>query len=250
MSKRCSSAWVAVRRGREDLRSTSGGGLPGMERVGRREGGETGGARLRPWALVEPRDNAVDLDRGGDRDVLQVGLRHAPIPGPAQAKGTDPLGERPFDAGPLLIELLALLAGIPGLRRCQRLVLVLGRQPQPPACVLGTGTAGSHGTRPTHVLVKFHNDGATALPTPMVPPRNRQVALGAAHLLLVPVHRELLHGVSTLDLRLPPLARACGAPQGDALFVAAVDEQLRADRGRIDQVLVWRHVLVVTGCVK
>ena len=41
-----------------------------MERVGRREGGETGGARLRPGALVEPRDNAVDIDGGGDRDVL------------------------------------------------------------------------------------------------------------------------------------------------------------------------------------
>src|SRR6059058_3494690 len=164
MSKRCTSAWVAVRRGREDLRRTSGGGLTGMERVGRREGGETGGARLRPWALVEPRDNAVDIDGGGDRDVLHVGLRHAPISGPSQPKGADSLRERPFDAGPPLIELLALLAGRPGLRRCQRLVLVLGRQPQPSARVLGTGTAGPHGTRPTHVLVEFHNDGATALP--------------------------------------------------------------------------------------
>src|SRR2546428_5639897 len=82
----------------------------------------------------------------------------------------------------------------------------------------------------------------------MLPPRHRQVALGAAHLLLVPVHRELLHGVSALDLRLPPLAGACGAPQGDALGVAAVDEQLRADRGRIDQVLVWRHVLSMSAC--
>jgi len=48
-----------------------------MERVGRREGGETGGARLRPWALVEPRDNAVDIDGGGGRDVLQVRFDHA-----------------------------------------------------------------------------------------------------------------------------------------------------------------------------
>src|SRR5574341_2462348 len=228
MYKWRNSARVSGRRGSENLSRTSGGCLAWIVRVSRGQSGEPGGARLRPWALVEPRDNAVDIDRGGDRDMLQVGLRHAPIPGPAQAKGTDPLGERPFDAGPLRIELLALLAGIPGLRRGQRLVLVLGRQPQPPACVLGTGTAGSHGTRPTHVLVKFHNDGATALPTPMLPPRHRQVALGAAHLLLVPVHLELLHGVRTLDLRLPPLARACGAPQEDALFVAAVVEQLRA----------------------
>src|SRR5919109_1299219 len=79
-----------------------------------------------------------------------------------------------------------------------------------------TGGAGLHGTCPTRVLVEFDNDGATALPTPMLPPRDRQVALGAAHLLLVPVHRKLLHSVSALDLCLPPLAGACGAPQGDA----------------------------------
>ena len=43
--------------------------------AGRGEGGETGDACLRPWALVEPRHNAVDIDGGGNGDVLQVGLR-------------------------------------------------------------------------------------------------------------------------------------------------------------------------------
>ena len=131
----------------------------------------------------------------------------------------------PFDAGPPFIELLALLAGRPRLRRLQRLVLVLGREPQPSTRVLGTGTGGPYGTRLTCVLVEFDNDRATALPTPMLPPRHREVALGAAHLLLVPIHRKLLEGVRTLDLRLPPLAGACGAPQGDALGIAAVDEE-------------------------
>src|SRR5713101_4327109 len=115
-----------MRRGSEDLRRTSGGGLAWMARGRRRKSGETGDARLRPWALVEPRDNAVDIDGGSDRDVLQVRFRHAPIPGPAQAKGAHPLRERPFDAGPPLLEVLPLLAGIPGLRRCERLVLALG----------------------------------------------------------------------------------------------------------------------------
>jgi len=70
MDRGCHPAWVAVRRGSADLSRTSGSYLAGMERGDRREGGETGGARLRPWALVEPRDNAVDIDGGGDRDVL------------------------------------------------------------------------------------------------------------------------------------------------------------------------------------
>src|SRR5262245_42246806 len=170
-----------------------------MESGSRSEGGETGGACLRPWALVEPRDQAVDIDGCRDRHMLQVGLRHAPIPRPAQAKGADPLRQRPFDASPPLIALLAFLAGRPGLRRLQGLVLVLGRQPQTPPGVLGTGTAGLHGTRPTRVLVECDNDGATALPTPMLPPRHRQMALGAAHLLLVPVHRKRLEGIRALD---------------------------------------------------
>ena len=116
-----------MRRGREDLRRTSGGGLTGLERVGRREGGETGGARLRPWALVEPRDNAVDIDGGGDGDVLHVGLRQAPISGPSEAKGAHPLGERPFDASALLIARNALLTGIPGPSRAKCRILGLGR---------------------------------------------------------------------------------------------------------------------------
>src|SRR5712691_10389659 len=139
MSKRCPAAWVAVRRGREDLRRTSGGGLTGMERVGRREGGETGGARLRPWALVEPRDHAVDIDGSGGRDVLHVGLGQPPIPRAPQPKRTHALGERAFDASALLIALDALLTGIPGPGRCQCLILLLGRQPQPAPLLLGLG---------------------------------------------------------------------------------------------------------------
>ena len=61
--------------GRRDLGRTSGGCLACLESVRRSEGGETGEARLRPWALIKPRDNAVDIDGGGGRDVLQVGLR-------------------------------------------------------------------------------------------------------------------------------------------------------------------------------
>src|SRR6266581_5747214 len=207
-----------------------------MERVRRRKSGKAGDPCHGPGALVEPRDNAVDMDRGGDCDVLQVGLRHAPIPGPAQAKGTDPLGERPFDAGPPLIQLLALLAGRPGLRRCQRLVLVLGRQPQPSARVLGTGTVGPHGTPPARVFGEFHNDWATALPAAVLPPRGRHVALGAAHLLLVKIYVKLIDGIRSLDLCLPALTWARRAPQGEALVVTAGHKQLRTDIRRIDEV--------------
>ena len=76
-----------MQRGRAALGRTLGGGLAWIERGSRSEGGETGKTCLRPWALSEPRDQAVDIDGGSDRDVLHVGLRHAPVPGPAQAAG-------------------------------------------------------------------------------------------------------------------------------------------------------------------
>src|ERR671933_189970 len=138
----------------------SGGCLASMVRVCRHQSGKAGEPCQGSWALVEPRHKAVDIDRGGDGDVLHVSLRQAPISGPSDAKGANPLGERPFDASPPFIALLALLTGRPGLRRCHCLVLVLGREPQPSTPVLGTGTAGPHGTRPTRMLVKFRNDRA------------------------------------------------------------------------------------------
>jgi len=55
----------------------SGGCLASMVRVCRRQSGKAGGARRGPWALVEPRDNAVDIDGGGNRDVLEVGFASA-----------------------------------------------------------------------------------------------------------------------------------------------------------------------------
>ena len=77
MSKWRTSAWLAVWRGRENLSRTSGGCLAWMVCVRRRKSGKAGDPCHGPWALVEPRDKAVNIDRSGDRDVLQVGLDHA-----------------------------------------------------------------------------------------------------------------------------------------------------------------------------
>ena len=112
-----------MQRGREALRGTSGGCLTGMQQVHWRESGETGGARLRPRALVEPRDNTVEIDGRGGGDVLQVRFREPPIPRAAEPKRADPLGERAFDpcAAPVLP--LALVTRIPGLGGVHRLVL-------------------------------------------------------------------------------------------------------------------------------
>src|SRR4029434_7047748 len=110
MAKRCNSAGVAGRRGRENLSRTSGGCLAWMVRVRRRKSGKAGAPCHGPWALVEPRDNAVDIDGGCRGHVLQVGLGYTPIPCASEAKGAHPLRERPFVAGPPLIESRYLLS--------------------------------------------------------------------------------------------------------------------------------------------
>jgi hypothetical protein len=112
-----------VQRGREAIRGTLGGCLTGMQHVHWREGGETGGARLRPGALVQPRDNTVNIDGRGGRNVLQVRFREPPIPRAAEPTSAYSLGERAFDplAAPVLP--LTLFTRIPGLSGVQGLGL-------------------------------------------------------------------------------------------------------------------------------
>jgi len=94
-----------------------------MQHVHGREGGETGGARLRPGAPVEPRDNTVEIDGRGGRDVLQMRFREPPIPRAAEPKRTHPLGERAFDPCAASVLPLTLVTRIPGLGSVQSLGL-------------------------------------------------------------------------------------------------------------------------------
>ena len=94
-----------------------------MEGRDRSQCGEAGGARLRPRALVEPRDNPIYIDRGGGRDVLQVCFRQASIPRTAEPKSAYALGERAFDPRAAPVLPLAFFTRIPGLGGVQGLVL-------------------------------------------------------------------------------------------------------------------------------
>jgi hypothetical protein len=74
MNRGSHAAWGAGLRECTDLDRTSGSGLTGMERRDRCERGEARGPRLGPWALLQPGDKPIDIDRGGGGHVLQVGL--------------------------------------------------------------------------------------------------------------------------------------------------------------------------------
>jgi hypothetical protein len=237
-----------VPRGREALRGTSGGCLTGMPHVHWREGGETGGAGLRPGALVQPRDNTVDIDGSGGRDVLPVRFREPPIPRAAEPKRVSPLGERAFAPRAAPVLPLALVTRLPGLGGVQG----LGLQPwvefeRTSLRWLRVRTYRTLRTWAAVLRAEAHLDkgmvrGAGALcPTP------RGFALRTAHLLPLPIHRDLLERIGCRDPHLPALTRTCWAPQSDPVLVAAVDQQIRADRGGIDAVLSRRQLLVQEG---
>jgi hypothetical protein len=71
--------------------------------------------------------------------MLDMRFLETPVSRVPQPKAAHALGQRPFDAGPLLIALLPFLTGRPGPRRFQRLVLGLGRQPHATAPLLCPG---------------------------------------------------------------------------------------------------------------
>src|SRR5215471_1964070 len=209
MCKRCQTAWVAVRRGSAHRRRTSGRCLVGLKRGDWREGGETGGARLRSWALIELRHNPIDIDRGGDRDVLQVGLRQAPISALPQAKGPYPLREGPFHARPLLITLLSLLTGIPGPCRVEGVILGAGLELQRARLLLGPCAEGAGCTWPTIVRIEADVNIRTTGRCMTLQPAHRGLALRTVHLLVLPIHGEVFNPVAAFDLGLPALVRTC-----------------------------------------
>jgi len=99
-----------------------------MKHIRWREGGETGGARLRPGALVDPRDNAVDIDGRGSRDVLHVRFREPPIPRATEPTSAYSLRERALDPRAASVLPLALVTRIPGLGGVQGLGLRSGME--------------------------------------------------------------------------------------------------------------------------
>jgi hypothetical protein len=87
------------------------------------QGREAGGPRFGQRLPIEPRDEAIHMDRTGRRDVLHVGLGQPPIPCRPQSEGPYPLRQGPFDACAARITLLSCCTGLPRPRRVERFVL-------------------------------------------------------------------------------------------------------------------------------
>jgi hypothetical protein len=233
-----------VPRGSEALRQTSGGCLAWLESVRRSEGGKAGGARLGSWALIQPCDHAVDIEGGGDRDVRPGGLRSAPIPGPSQAKGAAPLGERAFDTRAARVLPLALCTRLPGLGGLQGLGL------RPRVAFVGAGlrrlrgrTARALRPRPAGLRAETHVAKGRGRGADALRPAHRCFALRTVPLRLLPGDDQWVETGGALDLGLPAHGRSGGPTQRDALVRAAFDQPRGADRGRIDQGILRRPVL-------
>src|SRR5690242_5390163 len=76
------------------------------------QGRKAGGAGLGMRHLLEPVKQAVDVQRCGSGDLLQMGLGQTPLARVAEAESPDALRNGAFDPRPPLAHLLACCAGL------------------------------------------------------------------------------------------------------------------------------------------
>jgi hypothetical protein len=97
------------------------------------------------------------------------------------------------------------------------------------------GTEGAASTRLTILGAQTPLDvGRPGIVKALLPPQ-RDVALRTLHLLVVPSDGALGKAVGAFDVGLPARVWAGRPHQGDPVLIATAAEQLRGDRGGIDQ---------------
>ncbi len=184
--------------------------------------------------------DANQIDGRRDGLGLQLRLWLSAIARPAQAMTSKSFGKRAFDACP---QGIALLKGRSGLfRAAARAGLMDGlrRKGQDPAFVFlpfatelfdGTSLTGdSRKAHPDHLLAAIVSSGAPVL---------RELPLGTAHLLLVPIHLECAHAIACRVL--PSALLFERAYQLDAQF-GVFGEHFAADIATINQPHLWHQV--------
>src|SRR3954453_6257566 len=155
----------------------------------RREGGEArgagGGARDRP----EPGGEALEVDRGRGRHVLQAGPGQPPVAAGAQPEGAHALRDRALDPGPPRVGAPTLLGREAPSGGPERLVFRPRLQPEL------SGLPGPGAQEPCRAggairLAEPDGDVGRAVPVDPPAPAARRLALRAARPLLVPVDVE------------------------------------------------------------
>jgi len=151
------------------------------------QGGQARGAGGRPGALSEPGGEAGDIERGGDHEVLQAGLRQPEVARVPQVAGADPLGDRPLDPGAGGVARREIRRALPRPRGPQRQVLGLRLEGEPawplgrPRALRAAG-AGAAGRR-----VEADDDVGVAVRVVGRRPLLARVALGAGDVAGIPV---------------------------------------------------------------
>jgi hypothetical protein len=184
----------------------------------------------------EPGCEAVEVERRRSGHVLQARFGQPTVARPAQAEGAHTLRDRALNALTPNVEPPTHLAGLsrPGGR--DRLVLGTGVQREPAAD--RPGAARPHQARPAIGRAEAYSDVGPACGfVPVLAPARALMALGAAHAMLVPIHREVGGTERTLILHLPALVGPRRADELDPVLLTGTHEVFGADVARVDEVL-------------
>src|SRR5215213_5834901 len=128
--------------------------------------------------------------------MLQVGSGQPTITAAAQPEGPCPLREGALDPGPPGVAAAPRLGREPLACRPERLVLGPRRQLQVPGLVRGPGAQGPSRASGTISLAEHDRDVGCVGMVDLAAPGRRQLALRAAHPLLIPVDLEAVEGVA------------------------------------------------------
>src|SRR4051794_2650001 len=159
------------------------------------EAGEARGAGGGAWGRPEPGGEALDIDRGRGRHVLEVGLGEAAIAAAAQPERAHALRDGPLDPGPSRVGTPALLGRDPPPRGLERLAFGARLQLQVPGLVFAARAQGPCRAGAAVRLAEPDRDVGRAGVVDLPGPGRGELAFGAARPLLVPVDLEAVDRV-------------------------------------------------------
>src|SRR5262245_8349674 len=160
------------------------------------------------WGAIQPRCEALNIDRRRCREMLQASFCQAPIATLTQPKSSDPLGERPCNPCPFIVPGFPSRGGLllPGC--LEGVMRALRPDREMPCSGFRLGTPGALYTLATVLRSKLDTDHRIVPGVQVGNPRRAGFPLWTGRTLSLPIDSEVTNVVGLRLLRLPRDIRA------------------------------------------